>query len=153
MGCNLGQPRTLNPKLPTEKARDNPTYITEPPKGSVITYRGQGREGLKTGEWAPSLPCLPLHPVTAAEGLRTGGERGRPSHGQAQPAWCQAPGVRVGGGWQTQKPSRSGLSQEEDSARGSRKARLPCRVRKNEQGAWSRNGWWAEHLLQPPRLR
>ena len=85
MGCNLGQPRTLNPELPTEKARGNPTYTTEPPKGSVITYRGQGWEGLKTGEWAPSLPCLPLHPVTAPEGLRMGGREAVPRMGRHSP--------------------------------------------------------------------
>lgn len=40
------------------KARNKLIYTTEPLKGSAITYRGQGEEELKAGEWVPALPAF-----------------------------------------------------------------------------------------------
>lgn len=60
------------------KAKSKLTYITEPPNGSAITYRGQGEEQPKTGEWVLALYCLLPVPSycfwveNQCQGLRTG---------------------------------------------------------------------------------
>lgn len=54
-----------------------------------------------------------------------------------------APSVRGGGGWQTQKHSRSGPSWERHSAGPSRKASLPCSVRDSEQRGLGQGVRWA----------
>ena len=80
-------------------------------------------------EWAPSLPCLPLHPVTTSESLRVEGRESVLLMGMHSPLNARPLVPTGGGGWRAQKPSRSHLSWEGDSAGGSRKARCPWRVR------------------------
>lgn len=113
MGCNLEEPRTPSPKLPVGKTGSNTTYTIGAPKGSVITYRGQRKEELKTGEW--SLPFFalprtwsPLLDRKPGSGPEDRWEKGCPSRGHVHPPLCQAPRARGDRGWQTQQQTLLG---------------------------------------------